>query len=253
MPQAYMGVAASVLASGPTVYWDNANTLEVVMSYGTLESRPPLDVLNGFNAALAGDEILQFTTAALIAPNTYRLSGLLRGRLGTEHSVASHAAGERFVLLSAAMLGRLTMPSADWFQRRLFRIGPATLPVTSPLYRDKPFSPQGIMALPLAPCHVTGVRDQSGNLTLSWLRRTRGDGSWKDLVDVPLGEKSELYEIDVLSGTAVKRTLRTPTASALYPVAAQIADFGSAQSRIKVRICQLSEARGRGTMREEIL
>jgi hypothetical protein len=252
-PQAYMGVTTTALASGPTVYWDSASTVDVVMSNGTLESRPVMDVLNGFNAALVGDEIIQFTTALLIAPNTYRLSGLLRGRLGTEHKVASHAAGERFVLLSSTMLGRLTLSSSDWFQSRLFRVGPATLPVTNHLYQDKHFTSQGIMALPLSPCHVAGKRDASGNLTVSWIRRTRGDGSWKDLVDVPLGEKSEVYEIDIVSGATVKRTLRTLSPSIVYAVAEQIADFGSVQSLIKVRIYQMSEARGRGTMREEII
>ncbi|SHJ12805.1 phage tail protein [Propionispora hippei] len=252
-PQAYMGVTTTALASGPTVYWDNANTLDVVMSYGSLESRPVLDVLNGFNAALVGDEIIQFTTALLIAPNTYRISVLLRGRLGTEHKAASHVAGERFVLLSLSMLGRLTVPSSDWFQSRLFRVGPSTLPMTNHLYQDKHFTSQGIMALPLSPCHITGSRDDSGNLTISWIRRTRGDGSWKELVDVPLSEKSEMYEIDVVSEGTVKRTLRTVSSFVIYSADEQIADFGSVQSLIKVRIYQMSESRGRGTVREEII
>ena len=253
IPQATMGVTASALGIGPTAFWDFGNTLDVVLSSGTLESRPALDVLNGFNAALVGEEIIQFTTAVLIAQNTYRLSGLLRGRLGTEHKAASHRVGDRFILLSSATLGRLTVPSSDWFQNRLFRIGPATLPMTHSLYQDKTITPQGIMSMPLSPCHVKGVRDTSGNLTITWIRRTRGDGSWKDFVDVPLSEKSEMYEIDVMNGETVVRTLRATAPSVYYAATDQITDFGGAQSQVKVRVYQLSETRGRGTKREETI
>lgn len=253
IPQATMGVTSSALGNGPTAFWDYANTLDVVLSSGTLESRPALDVFNGFNAALVGDEIIQFTTAVLIAQNTYRISGLLRGRLGTEQKMSGHGIGERFVLLSSSTLGKLTIPSSDWFQSRLFRVGPATLPMTNSLYQDKQVNCQGRAALPLSPCHVRGVRDSSGNLTISWVRRTRSDGIWKDYVDVPLGEKSEVYEIEVMNGEAVKRTLRTTVSTTYYSASDQIADFGSVQAQVRVRIYQLSETRGRGTKKEETI
>lgn len=253
IPQATMGVTSSALGNGPTAFWDYANTLDVVLGSGTLESRPALDVFNGFNAALVGDEIIQFTTAILIAQNTYRLSGLLRGRLGTEQKMSGHRIGERFVLLSSSTLGKLTIPSSDWFQTRLFRVGPATLPMTNSLYQDKQVNCQGIAALPLSPSHVRGVRDDSGNLTISWIRRTRSDGIWKDYVDVPLGEKSEVYEIEVMNGETVKRTLRTTVSTAYYSASDQTVDFGSVQSQVRVRIYQLSETRGRGTKKEETI
>ena len=253
IPQATMGVTATALGSGPTAYWDNANTLEVALVSGTLESRPALDVLNGFNGALVGEEMIQFTTAVLIAENTYRLSGLLRGRLGTEHKGSAHHVGERFVLLAVPSLGKLSVSSSNWFQNRLFRVGPATLPMTNALYQEKQFTCQGNMALPLSPCHVKGVRDDSGNLTITWIRRTRSDGSWKDFVDVPLAETSEIYEIDVVSGGSIKRTFRTGSPTVYYAAAEQIADFGTVQSQITVRVYQLSETRGRGTMKEEII
>jgi hypothetical protein len=39
-------------------------------------------VLNGANACLIGNEVIQFQTATLIGDNQYRLSGLLRGQAG---------------------------------------------------------------------------------------------------------------------------------------------------------------------------
>jgi hypothetical protein len=53
----------------------------------------------GANAAVVGNEFLQFQTATLGGPGQYVLGGLLRGRLGTDDAVGSHVAGERFALL----------------------------------------------------------------------------------------------------------------------------------------------------------
>ena len=94
---------------------------------------------------------------------------------------------------------------------------------------------------------IAGTRDGSGNLTINWLRRTRIGGDWRDGVDVPLSEESERYEVDIMSGVTVKRTitgLTTPTAS--YTAAQQVTDFGSAQSSVTVNVYQLSAKVGRG-------
>jgi hypothetical protein len=66
---------------------------------------------------------------------------------------------------------------------------------------------------------------------------------------VPLGEASERYEVEVLSGGSVVRTIATTAPSVTYTAAEQAADFGAAQAAITVRVTQLSEAVGRGTPR----
>ena len=63
---------------------------------------------------------------------------------------------------------------------------------------------------------------------------------------VPLGETTESYELDILSGTTVVRTLAATTPAVLYAATAETADFGSAQSSLSVRLYQLSAAVGRG-------
>lgn len=250
VPQATMGIAKTVLQPGTTYCWDNKNTVDVEIKSGSLESRPKADVLNGYNAAILGNEIIQYTTANLVSPNVYRLSGLLRGQGNTENCVSTHAVGERFVLLSSLRLGKLTVPSSDWYIGREYRIGPATLPVTNDTYVNTTFTSNGVMARPYSPCHVRGSRDDSGNLTISWKRRTRGDGSWKDYVDVPLNETYEKYEVDIMSGSTVKRTLAVTSPTASYTAAMQTQDFGSAQSSVTIRVYQISESRGRGAMKE---
>jgi hypothetical protein len=57
----------------------------------------------GDDAAVVDDEVMQFRDAVLVGPGTYQLSGFLQGRLGTDDRIATHAADERFVLLSGAI------------------------------------------------------------------------------------------------------------------------------------------------------
>src|SRR6266403_1466511 len=73
--------------------FDEGNTVDVtILSGQTLSSAAELSVLNGTNVALLGNEIFQFKNAPLVSGTTYRLSGLLRGRFGTEGF--THSVGE---------------------------------------------------------------------------------------------------------------------------------------------------------------
>ncbi|MET0155564.1 MAG: hypothetical protein ABW189_05615 [Rickettsiales bacterium] len=76
--------------------------------------------------------------------------------------------------------------------------------------------------------HLAGERDGSGNLTITWIRRTRIGGEWADGADAPLSEETEAYEIDIMDG------------------ADQTADFGSPQASVDVVVYQLSALVGRG-------
>jgi hypothetical protein len=65
-------------------------------------------------------------------------------------------------------------------------------------------------------------------------------------VDASLGETSEAYEVDIMQGATVKRTLTATTPSVLYTSAMQVTDFGSVQPSVTVKIYQLSSVVGRG-------
>jgi hypothetical protein len=93
---------------------------------------------------------------------------------------------------------------------------------------------------------MRGERNGSGDLTVTWVRRTRFGSIWADGADVPLNEESEAYEIDILDGPSVVRTLSAATPSALYTAAAQTADFGAPQPSVSVKVYQLSATVGRG-------
>ncbi len=71
--------------------WDTENVLDVLVQCPGLEfeSRTELEVLNGANLLLVGEEIIQFADAEQLGP-----SKLLRGRRGTEWAI-EHAPGRR--------------------------------------------------------------------------------------------------------------------------------------------------------------
>jgi hypothetical protein len=96
------------------------------------------------------------------------------------------------------------------------------------------------------PVKIKGIRDGSNNLTISWIRRTRWYGEWQDGIDVPLFEANERYEIDILSGSTVKRTITTTAPSLLYSTADQTSDFGAPQNAVSVAIYQINPVIGRG-------
>jgi hypothetical protein len=70
-------------------------------------------------------------------------------------------------------------------------------------------------------------------------------------VEVPLGEASETYEIEILDGGEVARTVTGLGAPAwLYSLADQETDFGAAATSIAFRVYQVSAAFGRGIAAE---
>ncbi len=131
------------------------------------------------------------------------------------------------------------------------RVGAAARDSGDPSALALEATPHATALRPLAPVHVKASRD-GGGITLTWIRRTRIDGdSW--VGEVPLGEDSERYEVDILSGSTVLRTLTTTTPLALYAVADELADFGAAQTSLRVRVIQMSATVGRGFAAEATL
>jgi hypothetical protein len=133
-----------------------------------------------------------------------------------------------------------------------WRCGPASRDLGSPHYVQVAHTFRGEGLKPLSPVHVRGARS-GGDLLLTWVRRTRTGGDSWDGIDVPLGETEERYEIDILDGTTLKRTLTAATPTATYTAAQQTTDFGTPQPSISLRIYQISATRGRGTPRAALL
>jgi hypothetical protein len=238
------GVTNTILPSGPTeIFLDRLSSVTVTLTNGTLISVTYDDLLNGANGCVIGKELLQFQTATLIGPNTYTLTNLLRGRRGTEWAMGTHAVGETFVLAGLSLTTRdISQSSIDIIEYlKCVSNGQALTDVTS-----SSFTPRNIRQKPFSPVSISSKRDTSGNVTISWKRRTRVGGEWRSSVEVSLGETSESYQIDVYNGVSVVRTLSSTTSQVVYSVAEQTQDFGSIQSSIVIKIYQMSSVVGRG-------
>jgi hypothetical protein len=90
------------------------------------------------------------------------------------------------------------------------------------------------------------ARREAGGIRISWIRRTRRDGDAWEPVEVPLGESHERYELDILDGGAVKRTLASTAPTILYPTERELADFGAPQATLALCVAQMSATVGRG-------
>ncbi len=247
-----IGNVTGTLGDGQAVMFDRTNTLTVTLTSAssTLESISELLVLNGNNAAWVGPagggigEIIQFATATLVSAKTYDLTNILRGRLGTEHAMDSHSAGEVFVMLKFGALGTSEFSVNDWDKERSYK---AISFLTDELLTDaQTFTNTGVRSKPLAPVHVEGSRNGSDDLTITWLRRSRLKAPGFGSGDAPLGETTEAYEVDILDGATVVRTIEITSETASYTAAEQTTDGLTPGDFVVVDVFQISSTRGRG-------
>ena len=246
---ATMGSALQVLAAGPTTHWDEKSTLEILlMGDGSIESATRLAVLNGANAALVGDEVIQFAQATALGNGRYRIAGLLRGRLGTEAATTTHRVGERFVLLDATLMELPMSIEEVGFTRRYKAVtyGQTESEVSG---FDASFSARSLV--PLSPVHLRAMRLTSGDVQLSWVRRARIHAGWRDLVDVPLDEANEQYQLQIVQGTTLRRTVSVNSPEWLYTAAQQTSDFGALPNGFTLRVAQISPRVGLGYAQEQ--
>ena len=221
-------------------------SVTVQVNRSELESITESDLALGFNLALVGNEIIQFKTAQLTDVNTYLLSELTRGLRGTEPHVASHAANERFVLLTGtnAVLGRIIAASTDIGQRRYFKALSAgqSLDEVTPVT----ITYLAIAQRPYAPVNLAATKNAVGDITITWQRRDRHAALQTN--NPPLSESTEGYLLNILdTNNAVVRNTTRSTSSYTYQATEQVTDFNSLQASITVEIAQVSSIYGIGS------
>lgn len=248
--RATIGVTQSPLIAAAAGLWDKGAPVQVKLTGGALETRDAAAVLNGANLAAIGDgssgrwELLQFTRAELIAPDTYWLSGRLRGQLGSDGLMPDvWPAGSWFVLLDGAPV-QIDLTSAQRRIARHYRIGPARRGYDDPSYTHLSEAFDGNGLRPYAPGHLRLDGGPGADFTLRWVRRTRIDGDSWDLPEVPLGEETETYLVRVLQGGAVLRQAHVATPAWVYTATEQAADGLALPARIEV--AQVSARYGPG-------
>ncbi len=243
-----VGTVTTAFPTGPIGVWDHANTLTVELLSGHLASLDPLTVLAGGNRlAVANDagewEIIGFADAALIAPQTYRLSRLLRGQEGSGAAMGAVSGGNQIIVLDrgTTILSADTQHLGGVQQVRVYA-GSADLSGTA-LSIVTGTGP----VLPLAPVGLTARRvGGSADISFAWTRRSRADGNGWVAGDAPQDHLPERYQITIFNGGTAVRIFESSDAAAGYSTAQQSADFGTPPSSFGYRVQQIGPVFGPG-------
>jgi hypothetical protein len=207
-------------------------------------------------------------TMATNADGTITLTGLTRGRRGSEVFCGTHAVGDQVVCLGAvgtsvsAAIGSAILPTPAGTvspyigQQQLYASaipasfgGSVSFALVSGGYTlgavmSSPTT--GNAERPYAPVHLDAVISGS-DIEIDWDRRDRLDFSHGGGADIPMSETAELYDVVILDGTTEKRTYANqPPPPFTYPDADIVADWGSMPAALKFDVYQKSALTGRG-------
>lgn len=248
--QAVVGQTESVMPPARSGLLDRSQPIRIKTGGGVLNSVATTQLLNGANLMAVGDgspgrwELFQFARADLVAPDTYDLSQLLRGQAGTEAAGAAGWPVGSFVVLMNGAPAQVVLSASARDLARHFRIGPARRGYDDPSYTHSVEAFAGIGLRPYAPVHPKAVRLSGGDLSVSWIRRTRiGGDSWSGL-DVPLSEAFEAYQVRVVVGSAIRRETVVSQPRWAYSAAQMAADLVGPS--FEIHIAQLSDQFGPG-------
>ncbi|MEE9367053.1 MAG: hypothetical protein V3W44_10225 [Dehalococcoidales bacterium] len=233
--------------------FDRDGFFDVTVISGTpTTAASELIVRNGANLIAMGKEILHFQNAEDLGDNVFRLSNLLRGRLGTEQQMNSHASNELVFFLTTSTTRRIQEEFADLNNVRFWKIVGIGQLVESRAAISAVNTGESLK--PWAPVRIAGTRDGSLNLTITWVRRSRIGHQRLLVAAPPIGEDTEEYQVEIIqaNGTVV-RTFSPDEETQLYTAAQQITDFGSEQALILVRVGQVSVAYGVGYVNSELI
>lgn len=250
---AAIGVTESVMTAHRPGLWDVGAPLRVKIAGGELSSASQTAVLNGSNAMAIGDgssgnwEVFQFADAQIVAPDTYELSKRLRGQLGTDGTMPSvWPVGSTVVLIDLA-LQQIDLSASSRGLARYYRIGAASRGYddSNVTLRMEAFDGVGLRPYPVAHLRQATV---SGDVQLTWKRRTRIEGDTWQSTEVPLAEESEAYLIRVIQASTIVAEYTVPQPLFAYTAAMRAAD--GVAGPFTVAVAQLSTSFGPGPFRQ---
>ena len=197
-----IGKLEEAVVAGNAGRIDAGRSLLVRIFGGALSSVSTVQMMNGANAAALRSasgawEVLQFMEAEEIASGLWRLSKLLRGQLGTEDAMLAGAPlGSAFVMLDQAVPSAGLRPSEAGLPLT-WRVGLAKGDLGGALFDVQTVTGGVRAALPLSPVHIRANKAASGDVSLRWIRRGRIAADGWEAGDIPLGEETEAYAIEV--------------------------------------------------------
>jgi hypothetical protein len=250
---AVIGFTEGALGDFSMNIMDERNPLIVSIGEGSLSSttRATLYTSNTNAAAIGANgrwEIVQFLRASSLGGGRYLLSGLLRGRRGTERNRGNHEVGETFILLGTAGTLRPSMDVGAIGSTKSYRAISKGRSFNSAASQRYANTGEGLK--PLSPWDLRWSIAANNDITLTWKRRTRlSSNALRGTV--PLGESAESYSIDLYTSGAYSTlagTLTSSTSSLLITSAEQSALGLTPGATPHPRIFQVSDSVGRGAV-----
>lgn len=246
------GTTINSIGSGTTHIIDEASLLTVRLYSGSLSGVSLSAMYSGANHFAYGVhgrwEIIAARTVADNGDGTFTVSGLLRGRFGTEHNMSLHAIGDTLALLDRSVVRFMGMGVDSINLPRLYRAVTHGQAIDSVGNTEFTYAGENLECL--SPVEMKASKGTTNDWTISWTRRTRTPVEPFSGIAAPLAESSEAYEVEIWSDANYTTLIRTITgltsASATYTSAQQMSDFGVAQKYLYIKVYQLSATVGRG-------
>lgn len=179
----------------------------------------------------------------------------MRGRFGTEQYMNTHVAGDLVVLLDPKNIQFININTSSLNMATTYRCVTSGDDINS--VSDTSFTCRGVNMECLAPCDINGYVNTTNDWIISWIPRSRTPVETFSGLATPIGEASELYEIEIWNETftVLKRTVTSLTSPTFtYTSAMQTTDFGVASKHvIGFRVYQVSALMARGYPASQLL
>jgi hypothetical protein len=213
------GILLESLDPAPATIWDDRShiLLDVSGGFGLFLGRSKSDVLDGGGLIVVGHELVQYSRAEVLQPDLVRLSGFLRGRFGTR-PVGSPAGAIAMAVPRAPATWLSLLP--DMTGRELPILVSGRGDAVGGVVVSHAVSGAG--RAPLAPVHVSFVREADGTANFSWITRDRGSWNWEQTVP---GEAPR-YVFQYQSEAGLLVTMDAPGSGMRLDMDAQFAAFG---------------------------
>ena len=238
------GVLANAY-SADTFSIDNENSVVIDFESGqdSIDSITFAACLSGKNLALIGAEIITFSTITPITTTQYELTGIIRGRFGSQKE--AHMAGSAFYFLGNE-ISFLTFQEALPGATRKIKLVPYNIKLSGSVADATAIdlSISGKTKTPYIPINLVanGVSFASRydtDIILTWSGRKRGTGAGIGTPGIILASSVHegLFDIEVYVSSSLVRTISDIDAlTYTYTEAMNLADNGSLASEVLFKL-----------------
>lgn len=147
-------------------------------------------------------EILGYLDSQVDVNDDYTITTLIRGLRGTQDAVQTHLAGSEVYLIKSPALSFITVP---YTTNIIGQTMTTYIQHDDQVFEDIELTDDLLLTAsslkPYSPVHLETEAKANGDIDVTWVRRTRKNGTWLDNSEiVPLNEDSEQYRIFVYDG-----------------------------------------------------